>query len=91
MGEAAVVKKTLPIAVVASRASLVSVVGGSIPDEGVFFCFLSEKCTFRQKRIYGGILYNGGNTAQQSLLGFGEGAWGIWITSVFFRVCVIGC
>ena len=59
---AAGVKKTLPIAVVAWRASLVSVVRGSIPDKGPFFCFLSEKCTFRQKRIKGGILYKRGDT-----------------------------
>ena len=59
---AAGVKKILPIAVVASRASLMSVVRGSIPDKGAFFCFLSEKYTFRQKRIKGGILYNGGST-----------------------------
>ena len=59
---AAGVKKTLPIAVVASRASLVSVVRGSIPDKGPFFCFLSEKYTFRQQRIQGGILYKGGGT-----------------------------
>ena len=62
MEVAAGVKKTLPIAEVASRACLVSVVRGSSPDMGVFFCFLSEKCTSRQKRIKGGILYNGGNT-----------------------------
>ena len=62
MEVAAGVKKITQIAVVASRASLMSVVRGSIPDKGPYFCFLSEKCTFRQKRIKAGILYNGGNT-----------------------------
>ena len=62
VGDGAVKNTALQIAIVASRASVVSVVGGSNPDMGAFFCFLSEKCTFRQKRIKGGILYNGGNT-----------------------------
>ena len=62
MEVAAGVKKILPIAVVASRASLVSVVRGSNHENRVFFSFLSEKCTFRQKRTKGAILYKGGNT-----------------------------
>ena len=58
VGDGAVRNTALQIAIVASRASVVSVVGGSNPDMGAFFCFLSEKCTFRQKRTNRGILYN---------------------------------
>ena len=78
-GRAAAVKKTLPIAVVASRASLVSVVGGSIPDEGVFFAFC-PKNALSGKNAYTGvycitgvILYNKAYLA----LGRGPGASGI--------------
>ena len=58
---AAEVKKTLPLAVVASRASAVTVVGGSIPDKGVFFPFLlSEKYSSGHKRTEGAIVHTGG-------------------------------
>ena len=60
-GRAAEVKKTLPLAVVASRASAVTVVGGSIPDKGVFFPFLSEKYSSGHKRTEGGIVHTGGH------------------------------
>ena len=54
-GRAAVINTTEQGNLVASRASVVSVVGGSNPENRAFFGFLSEKCTFRQKRIKGGI------------------------------------
>ena len=62
VGDGAVKNTTLQIAIVASRASVVSVVRGSNHENRVFFSFLSEKCTFRQKRTKGAILYKGGNT-----------------------------
>ena len=62
VGDGAVKNTTLQIAVVASQAPVVSVVGGSNPEMAAFFPFLSEKYTLGQKRIKGGVLYNGGNT-----------------------------
>ena len=83
-GRAAAVKKTLPIAVVASRASLVSVVGGSIPDEGVFFCFLSKNALSGKNAytgvycITGVILYN------KAYLAFRRGPGASGLPAFFF-------
>ena len=64
-----------------SQASVVSVVGGSNPEMAAFFPFLSEKYTLGQKRTNRGILSKRVNTIYQSLLGFREGAWGVWNNS----------
>ena len=81
MGDGAVRNTALQIAIVASRASVVSVVGGSNPEMAAFFPFLSEKYTLGQKRTNRGILSKRVNTIYQSLLGFREGAWGVWNNS----------
>ena len=81
VGDGAVRNTALQIAIVASRASVVSVVGGSNPEMAAFFPFLSEKYTLGQKRTNRGILSKRVNTIYQSLLGFREGAWGVWNNS----------
>ena len=79
--DGAVKNTTVQIAVVASQAPVVSVVGGSNPEMAAFFPFLSEKYTLGQKRTNRGILSKRVNTIYQSLLGFREGAWGVWNNS----------
>ena len=81
VGDGAVKNTAVQIAVVASQAPVVSVVGGSNPEMAAFFPFLSEKYTLGQKRTNRGILSKRVNTIYQSLLGFREGAWGVWNNS----------